>query len=245
MLSLDDAFTGLCVKCKETFEYAYAEKKKCLYCGRLLISEINSCLYCRSNNAVNTGQYNETISKLRALFPYTGKFRSVLSAFKFGKQLCIGNFFALFLDIAIRESGFICCEDSGVNALSYKEDTAWVPVPPRPGKLKKQGWDQIEFLAGQLERTFKQNKRNKGLQTENCLPVCRCLKRLPSKSQKVLNRDERETNLKGKIFCTKQPPKTAILFDDVITTGATLDACAEALLKGGAEKVYAVCLFYD
>jgi predicted amidophosphoribosyltransferase len=49
----------------------------------------------------------------------------------------------------------------------------------------------------------------------------------------------------GKIICAGPPPKIAILFDDVITTGATLDACATALKTAGAEKVYAVCLFYD
>ena len=56
---------------------------------------------------------------------------------------------------------------------------------------------------------------------------------------------DRKTNLMGKIICTKPAPKTVILFDDVITTGATLDACAAALKGNGAEKVYGVCLFYD
>jgi predicted amidophosphoribosyltransferase len=76
------------------------------------------------------------------------------------------------------------------------------------------------------------------------LPVNRCLKRLPSKSQKLLNREERLANLKGRIRCVKKPPETAILFDDVITTGATVDACAAVLLEAGAKEVYAVCLFY-
>jgi predicted amidophosphoribosyltransferase len=35
------------------------------------------------------------------------------------------------------------------------------------------------------------------------------------------------------------------LFDDVITTGSTLDACAEALKEDGAEQVYGMNLFYD
>jgi predicted amidophosphoribosyltransferase len=88
-------------------------------------------------------------------------------------------------------------------------------------------------------------------------PVCRCLARLPSESQKELNREDRQNNLRKKIILKNagKPcagpggqttvPRRAVLFDDVYTTGSTMDACAEALKSGGAEKVYGICLFYD
>lgn len=106
-----------------------------------------------------------------------------------------------------------------------------VPVPPRPGKIKKKGWDQVELLSRRFERSG--------------ISVSRCLQRLPSRSQKELDRVGRATNLIGKMACVAPPPETAILIDDVITTGATLDACARSLKDAGSERVYALAFCYD
>ena len=213
----EDAYYGLCVECRSFLSSALAEGERCDLCGKLLISEKERCLSCRKIEG--SISYSEQIVKLKALFPYTGKFKTVLGAFKFGKSLGVGNFLADSLCKSLED--FV-----------KERDMVLVPVPPRPGKIKKQGWDQNEYLA-------------KRLGSIGAYPLKRCLKRLRSRSQKELNRKEREENLKGRIICTKKPPKDVILFDDVVTTGATLNACATALLEGGTKTVYAICLFYD
>ena len=222
----EDAYYGLCAECREFLSFALETGRRCEICGKHLISEKDSCLSCRK--ADGSTIYNEQIVKLKALFPYTGKFKAVLGAFKFGKSIGVGNFLTVCLNQVLEDFD----RETIKNAKRQRAACAWVPVPPRPGKVKKQGWDQIEFLAKSLGKT-------------SSLPLRRCLKRLPSRSQKELNRQERETNLKGHIICAKPPPGIAILFDDVITTGATMNACAAALIKGGATKVYGICLFYN
>jgi len=215
----EDAYFGLCASCRAKFESFYADEKHCACCGKVLISEQGNCLSCRKNGVIENGRYSANIVKLRCLFPYSGKFRSVLGSYKFKKSLGIGNFLSRFLTQTL-------------DSFELTGKAAWVPVPPRYGKIKKQGWDQIEYIAKLLEK-------------KGAISVCRCLKRLPSRSQKELNRAERGSNLKGRIKCVKQPPETAVIFDDVITTGATIGECAEVLLKAGCKRVYAVCLFYD
>jgi predicted amidophosphoribosyltransferase len=108
----------------------------------------------------------------------------------------------------------------------------WIPVPPRAGKLKTAGWDQVELIARTLEKLYH-------------VPVLRCLKRLASKTQKELGKSERMTNLKGRIVCRGGAPEEAVIVDDVFTTGATMNVCAEALKEAGVRKVHGICLFYS
>jgi len=202
---------GLCTECLTRLE---AERgQKCALCGKPLISEIEVCLSCRN-------QTGRTYDRLWVIFPYTGIYRKLLHAYKFGKNLALACFFAeKALEVitgnpVLREAGL-------------------VPVPPRPGKIKETGWDQVEYLINRI------------LKLSNESVVFRCLKRRKSKVQKKLDRKERLENMKGRIYLQKPPPKTALIIDDVITTGSTLEVCAEVLKEGGAEKVYGLCLFYD
>jgi ComF family protein len=202
---------GLCERCRT--QAAAAECQKCSLCGKPLISEIDVCLSCRNQGA-------KTYERLWVIFPYTGIYRKLLQVYKFGKNLALASFFAeKVLEV--------------IAANPVLQDAVIVPVPPRPGKIKETGWDQVEYLVKQIV------KQSGGR------AVRRCLKRQRSKVQKRLDRKERLENMKGRIGLNKAPPRVALVIDDVITTGSTLEACSEVLKDGGAEKVYGLCLFYD
>ncbi|MDR3166395.1 MAG: ComF family protein [Treponema sp.] len=220
LLDAREAREGLCGDCGTAL--LRGDEKRCSLCGRPLISETERCLPCREGEA-------RRFDRAFAVFPYAGKYQKVLRAYKFGQFRSLGNFLAERL----------------TESLSYfpregMRNPCWVPVPPRPGKLRSYGWDQVEYLARLLEKMYRKPKPPPG-----ALPVYRCLKRLSSHTQKGLNRENRIRNLRARIRCTRPPPPEVFLFDDVITTGATLDACAAALKEEGAETVYGICLFYD
>jgi len=215
--SAGEAWYGLCDDCRRQIEGELAETREqesCDYCGRPLISERERCLECRRTGI-------RAFDKAIVLFPYAGKYRKLLGSYKFGKHTALGNFFVELIGKTLEEKGI-------------PAEAVIVPVPPRPGKIRNTGWDQVEYLAGLLEK-------DKG----RVFQVSRCLKRLRSKSQKELGRANRQTNLKGRIIPRKNIPKIAVVLDDVVTTGSTLEACAVALKQSGAQTVYGLCLFYD
>jgi ComF family protein len=210
---VDEVWYGLCQYCHGRLTPDPGAVCDC--CGRPLVSEQGRCLACRNGG-------KRDVDRNILLFPYTGVYQRLLAAYKFGKHLGLGHFFAEKIRDALE------------GAEEFLPGTAvLVPVPPRPGKIRRTGWDQVEYLAKLLE------------QGRGTLPVNRCLKRLPSQNQKKLNRENRKTNLRGRIVLKAKAPREAVILDDVCTTGSTLDACAAALKGGGTETVYGLCLFYD
>jgi ComF family protein len=202
-----EAWQGLCGPCGKEMEVP-APACRCGRCGRPLVSEQGLCMACREGGSRNC-------DSVSLLYPYTGKYARLLGAYKFGKRLGLGNFLARRLEERARDfPGF-----------------ELVPVPPRPGKIRRAGWDQVEYLAQRLEKSG--------------LPVRRCLRRLASRIQKKLNRRERLENLSGGFIALPPVPRRALIIDDVMTTGATLEACAGALKGAGAEQARGLCLFYD
>jgi len=201
---------GLCVECKDSI--TIPDGSKCSLCGKPLVSELDTCLPCRNST-------ERSFERLWVLYPYTGKYRKLLTAYKFNKQLSIANFFAQKILNLIDNEALL-------------KDAVLVPVPPRPGKIKHSGWDQVDYLIKKIEK-------------HSVKKVSRVLKRRKSKVQKELNRAERLENLKGRIFAEGSAPETVLIIDDVITTGSTMEVCVQVLKEAGAKRVYGLCLFYD
>jgi len=208
LLSAGEMSNGLCGRCRAALVSDVGEK--CNLCGKPLISEIERCLPCRNGD-------EKSYDRLWVLFPYTGKYRKLLGAYKFKKNLALANFLAEKVIQVIDENPVL-------------EDVCFVPVPPRPGKIKETGWDQVDWLSKKLPAPVR---------------FLRCLKRRSSEIQKRLDRAQRIENMKGRIFHYGKIPETVIVIDDVITTGSTMEVCSKELKSGGAKKVYGLCLFYD
>jgi len=211
IIGIEEFKYSLCTKCQTSIKII--EGNKCGVCGKILISEIDTCLPCRNIE-------ERSFDRLWTLFPYVGKYRKLLSGYKFSKNLPLADFFAEKIVNLIN------------NEVNLK-DAVIIPVPPRPGKIKSLGWDQVDYLIKRLKKTSKE------------LKISYCLRRRKSKSQKELNRADRLNNLKGKIYLEGEPPKIALIIDDVITTGSTMEVCAKVLKQGGAKNVYGLSLLYD
>lgn len=110
---------------------------------------------------------------------------------------------------------------------------ALVPVPVHRTRRRERGYNQAELLAQRLGALLHIPVRADLL--------VRVKRTLP---QRELNADERLRNLQGAFGLGAEPRgiETALLIDDVYTTGSTLEANARVLKRAGVREVYCLCM---
>lgn len=108
-----------------------------------------------------------------------------------------------------------------------------IPIPLHPKRRRHRGYNQSELLARPL-----------GV-AKSILVCASALRRTRDTIPQVgLGPDERQSNVRGafEADATVVDGRHVLLVDDVLTTGATMSAAAEALLAAGAASVSAYCL---
>ena len=108
-----------------------------------------------------------------------------------------------------------------------------MPVPLHPARERERGYNQSGLLARRLSKRVGVPVAESGLQ------------RIPATAvQMELDAAQRRLNVAGAFACVGPAvrQKRVAVIDDVCTTGATLDACAAALLQAGAASVFGLTL---
>ena len=214
----------LCKNCidKRMLNYVPPGSGRCSRCGKVLLSENGTCTVCRTKAVIKTPD------NVFPLYSYRLWRKKLLSEWKLHGRRSLSTLFASLFAGALKSMDLM------------PDNTFIVPVPPRPGKIRREGWDQIMELASFLNK-------------DHGYPVLALLKRLSVTQQKEKNRRQRMEGNNSSYRAVDDAlemikkagagEKTAVLIDDVITTGVTVEECALHLKELGIGKVHVLSIF--
>ncbi len=146
----------------------------------------------------------------RALFRYEYPLRQMLQRYKYGELLALGNTFGHLLATSVKSLPDLI-----------------IPMPLHRQRLRERGFNQSLEIAKIVAK-----------QLQLALDGTACQRTKLSAPQASLPLKKRANNMKGAFHCER--PLTGLrvaLIDDVMTTGASLNALAKAVKKAGANHV--------
>ncbi|HWR04634.1 MAG TPA: ComF family protein [Humidesulfovibrio sp.] len=207
----------LCAECREDGAAAEAEQRgePCPGCGEYPPVPQDVSLLC--------GCCRETPrpwGRVLAYGPYAGRLKQLILGYKFENRLDFGRSLQECL-LEAYERGVAACPELGQGAVL-------VPVPLHPRRLLMRGFNQSREIARLLS-------------ARHGLPIRQdALSRVRRTTPQMrLAREARAENIRGAFAARSQvlEGQAVLLVDDIMTTGATLEECARAMLAAGAKRV--------
>nr|WP_299072194.1 ComF family protein [uncultured Allomuricauda sp.] len=144
-----------------------------------------------------------------AFFAKTGTVQNLIHHLKYKNQEHIGGFLGDWCGALVKNEKLLQTVD------------IVIPVPLHPKKEKKRGYNQVALFAQKIAQHINADYRDDIL-----------IKKSNTKTQTKKDRQLRWENTKEAFQLNNQPLEThahILLVDDVITTGATIEACAKTI----------------
>ena len=176
-------------------------------------------------------------SQARCTLEFTDLSRRLIVAYKDGIEERLAPLLAQLM-----------CQAIPLEWRLWADVVTWIPSDEEA--MRRRGFDHMALIALSLSE-------------QTGLPVAPLLHKQARKDQRHLNRRQRMENMKA-VFSLREPTaqapqappkkqlspmidrrlsmKNIILIDDVLTTGATLDAAAQVLLGAGAQEIRVITL---
>ena len=162
---------------------------------------------------------------------YRSPLAEVILALKFGAQTQLASGCGLLLAGALRRAAAVA------SSRRTWEVDCLVPIPLADARLAERGFNQAELIAAALRRHWPETL------SARAPPLCSrwLARRRETQRQTALGGAARRRNLdRGFVAAPDAAGAVVALVDDVMTTGATLDAAARALSAAGARTVVAM-----
>ncbi|MCL4558801.1 MAG: ComF family protein [Deltaproteobacteria bacterium] len=206
---------GICDDCKGRL--TYIRPPFCTKCGRPFASDSGISHICH-----DCIKGRNRFVAARAVFEYSGDIVRLIQRFKFGDRVDLSSYLSDEL-LGLYDAH-----------LSSKGIAAIIPVPLSVRRLKHRSYNQTRLLAAGLSGK---------LSVPMYQDVLEKIKETPPQSR--LSAKERHENVKHAYRAADRHAlrgRPVLLVDDVITTGATVNACVSALRKAGIRRVYVLAL---
>jgi ComF family protein len=212
-------FPNCCIACGD--ELIPGEKQVCLSC-LLSIPETHYEVVPQDNPVMDLFIGKTWITGAIAIYEYQkgGALQALVHALKYNNQPELGVLLGRFMGAKLQQGN-----------IPLSEIQVILPIPLHPIRQRRRGYNQAERLAT-------------GIQQVTGIPVRpKLLTRIrATKTQTAKGKEERWNNVRNIFKIQGNIPQPCLLVDDIITTGATLEACMECLNSAGIRDIWVISL---